>query len=107
MIGWKLSGVIGVAVMTAALVYGFGLGEFGAEGGAILDLVWGRVTLVDLYTGVGLVTAWVWWRDRTWRSALPWTVAFLLLGNLAVAGYVLARARQASSPADFFLGDRA
>jgi hypothetical protein len=107
MSGWKLSGAIGVAVMAVALVYGFGRGGFAAEGAAILDLTWGRVTLIDLYTGIGLATAWVWWRDRSWRSAVPWTVAFLLLGNLAVAGYVLTRARRANSPAEFFLGDHA
>lgn len=105
--GWKLSGLIGVVVMTTALVYGFGQGGFSSEGSAILDLVWGRVTLVDLYTGIGLATAWVWWRDRSWRSAMPWTMAFLLLGNLAVAGYVLIRAWQAKNPAGFFLGGRA
>lgn len=104
--GWRLGGAIGVGVMVVALVYGFGQGEFAREGGAILDLPWGRVTLIDLYTGIGLATAWVWWRDRSWRSAVPWTVAFLLLGNLAVAGYVLSRARQANNPGEFFLGDR-
>ncbi len=83
-VGWA-----GVIVMIAALVYGFTAGEFGAEGSAILDLAWGRVTLVDLYTGLALIGAWIVWRERSVVRALPWLVAMVFLGSLAAAAYVV------------------
>lgn len=87
-------GLVGVMAMAAALVYGFTAGEFGAEGRALLDLAWGRVTLVDLYTGLFLIGAWIWWRERSAARALPWLAGLIVLGSLAAAVYVLVAARR-------------
>jgi hypothetical protein len=81
-VGW-----VGIVVMVTALVYGFSAGEFGAEGSAILELAWGRVTLVDLYTGLALIGAWIVWRERSLVRALPWLI-MVFLGSLAAAAYV-------------------
>ena len=83
-VGWA-----GVIVMVAALVYGFTAGEFGTEGSAILDLAWGRVTLIDLYTGLALIGAWIVWREGSLLRALPWLVGMVFLGSLAAAAYVV------------------
>ena len=85
----RITGWIGVVVMVAALVYGFSAGEFGAEGSQILDLAWGRVTLIDLYTGLFLIGAWIVWRERSLARALPWLVGMVFLGALAAAAYVV------------------
>lgn len=82
-VGWT-----GIVVMVGALIYGFSAGDFGAEGSAILDLAWGRVTLIDLYTGLGLIGSWIVWRERSVLRALPWLVAMVFLGSLAAAAYV-------------------
>ena len=82
-VGW-----VGIVVMVTALVYGFSAGEFAAEGSAILELAWGRVTLVDLYTGLALIGAWIVWRERSVVRALPWLIAMVFLGSLAAAVYV-------------------
>ncbi len=82
-------GLAGVVVMVGALIYGFSVGDFGAEGSAILDLAWGRVTLIDLYTGLGLIGAWIVWRERSLTRSLPWLVAMVFLGSLAAAAYVV------------------
>ncbi len=83
-VGW-----IGVALMVGALVYGFSAGSFGAEGSQILDLAWGRVTLIDLYTGLFLVAGWILWREGSLVRALPWLIAMVFLGSLAAAAYVV------------------
>ncbi len=80
---------LGVAVMTIALILGFTGGDFTGEGGQILDLVWGRVTLVDLYVGVAIFGVFVVWRERSFGISTVWLVAFVMLGNLATALYVL------------------
>lgn len=80
---------LGVAAMTIALILGFTGGDFTGEGGQILDLVWGRVTLVDLYAGIAIFGVFVVWRERSVRVSVAWLVAFVVLGNLATALYVL------------------
>lgn len=80
---------LGVAAMTLALIMGFTGGDFTGEGGQILDLVWGRVTLIDLYVGIAIFAVFVVWRERSVGLSVGWLVAFVVLGNLATALYVL------------------
>ena len=91
-------------VMGATIIYGFVAGDFGDEGTTILDLAWGRVTLIDLYVGLGLFAAWVLLRDGP-RRAIPWLVGFVVLGNLATAIYAFAAARRAGSVEEFLVGE--
>ena len=88
---------LGVAAMTIALILGFTSGDFSGEGGQILDLVWGRVTLVDLYVGVAIIAAFVFWRERSVPISIAWLVAFIVLGHWATALYVLLASMRASS----------
>lgn len=90
-------------VMASTIVYGFVAGDFGDEGSTILELAWGRVTLIDLYVGLGLFAAWVLLRDGP-RRAIPWLVGFVVLGNLATALYAFSAARRAGSVEEFLLG---
>lgn len=88
---------LGVAAMALALIVGFTSGDFTAEGGEIIDLVWGRVTLIDLYVGIALFGAFVAWRERSVTVTVLWILLFIVLGNLATAVYVLLAAMQADS----------
>lgn len=93
----RLVAGIGVAGMIAAIVLAIGGGSFVEDGRAILDLAWGRVTLVDLSVGLVLVAVWIIWRERAPGRWIPWVLALALLGNLTTAAYVLVRAIRASS----------
>lgn len=55
---------------------------------------WGLATLADAY--FAFLTFWLWlaWKEAKWASSLGWLVAILLLGNLAMATYVLLQLRQ-------------
>ena len=88
---------LGVAAMTIALIYGFASGDFSGEGGQILDLVWGQVTLIDLYVGVAIIAAFVFWRERSVPISIAWLAAFIVLGHWATALYVLQASMRASS----------
>jgi hypothetical protein len=59
----KLIAILGILAMTAALVYGFTIGDFGADGALILANPWGIVSLVDLYTGFVLFSMWIYFRE--------------------------------------------
>jgi hypothetical protein len=91
------------AVMAVTIMAGLAAGNFGDEGGTILDLAWGRVTLVDLYVGLALFGGWIVIRERG-AAALPWLVALALLGNLATALYALIASLRSNSPTAFLLG---
>ena len=93
----RIIAALGVAAMAIALVYGFTSGDFTAEGGEILDLAWGRVTLIDLYVGIALFGAFVAWRERSVVSTSLWIALFIVLGNLATAVYILLAAMRADS----------
>ncbi len=103
---WRLIGWFAGGVMTVTLILAFVAGGFGSEGSTIVGLTWGKVTLIDLYTGVFLAAAWVWWREQRPVLALLWIGSFILLGNLGVALYVANAARTTTNPSDFFMGER-
>ena len=93
---------LGALVMVVALINGFVSGDFGVEGEQILDLVWGRITLIDLYVGIALFTTFVAWREGSVIKTLPWLIGFMVLGNLATAAYIAWAARSANSASELF-----
>jgi len=90
-------------LMAATIAYGLAAGSFGDEGRTILDLAWGRVTLIDLYVGLALFGGWILMRERSWRAA-PWLIALVFLGNFATALYAFVAAVRADSPTEFLTG---
>ena len=50
---------------------------------------WFIATLFDTY--FAFLTFWLWlaWKERTWPRRIGWLVAILLLGNIAMAIYLL------------------
>lgn len=64
---------------------------------ASTDSWWGALTLLDVYTGLFLITAYIAYRERSgWRVGL-WFVALVTLGNLATLAYVLLASRKVTS----------
>lgn len=78
-------------------------GGFAEEGRQILDLAWGRVTLVDLYVGLLLFAGWIALRERS-PVVLVWLVSLIFLGNLAAAAYALMASLRSDSPTEFLTG---
>jgi len=50
---------------------------------------WFIATLFDTY--FGFLTFWLWlaYRENSWIAAILWLIAIVLLGNIAMASYVL------------------
>ena len=90
-------------VMAGTIIYGIATGSFGEEGGEILDLAWGRVTLIDLYVGLALFGGWIVVRERS-AVALPWLIALVVLGNFASALYAFIAAMRSDSIDSFLTG---
>ena len=102
----KIIALLGLLAMTGVLIYGFTAGDFGADGAKILANPWGIVSLVDLYVGFTLFSAWIVYRERSPISIL-WVVLMMVLGFFTASLYVLI-ALQASQGewGRFFLSKR-
>lgn len=100
--------LLGLLAMSAVLIYGFTAGNFNAEGGQLMGMPWGIVSLVDLYVGFSLFSCWIVFRERAWLPSIIWVVLMMVLGFWAGALYTLIALR--SSGGDwrrFWMGKRA
>ena len=100
----RLVAAFGTAAMTAAIIGAFSVASFTADGSALTELTWGRVTLLDIY--LAFVFGWLWiaWRERSAVRAVGWLVATLVTGSLALFGYLLGAAMRADSVDALVLG---
>lgn len=76
----KIISVFGIIAMTAAIAYGFIVGDFASEGSLLTRMPWGIVSLVDLYTGFILFSLWIFYRERSVFVAILWTIGMMTLG---------------------------
>lgn len=90
--------------MLATIAYGFSAGDFSEEGAQLLDLAWGRVTMIDLYLAFAAAWAWIAWRERRVRSAAVWLILVVGLGSFAIWAYVLLAAVRARTVDELLLG---
>lgn len=61
---------------------------------------WFLATLSDAYFGFLTFYVWVAWKEQSWWARLLWFVAIMLLGNLAMALYVLSELRTLKEKAE-------
>lgn len=86
--------VIGVSLslwLVGILLFGTPYDEFSEQGSLLMDMIWGQISLLDLYSGFFLVIALVWFIEpKAWvRWAV--TITMPLLGNPILAIWVVAR----------------
>ncbi len=94
-------------VMVGAIGVSMATGDFAVEGSTLLDLAWGRMTLIDLYVGVALVWGWVVLRERRLWVALAWLPLFIVLGHGGSALYAAIASFRTDDVRQFLLGWRA
>ncbi len=102
----RLVAAIGVAMMTSLIVGGFSVASFTEEGGTILALAWGRVTLLDIYLAFLFGWLWIAWRERRPVRAALWAAATVVTGSLALFGYLLGASLRARDTTELVLGPR-
>jgi hypothetical protein len=104
----KTISILGMLAMTAVLIFGFTRGDFFTEGGKLIAMPWGIVSLVDLYTGFTLFSAWIIYREKSLAVAILWTVAMMTLGFFAGSLYAfIALQTSGGDWRKFWLGKRA
>ena len=100
----RVVAAVGVAVMTSLIVGGFTVASFTEDGGALLELAWGRVTLIDIYLAFLFGWLWIAWRERSLPRAVLWGLATLVTGSLALFAYLLGAALRATTTTGLVLG---
>lgn len=104
----KILTILGVLAMTAVIGYAFIAGDFAAEGAILTSLPWGIVSLVDLYVGFTLFSAWVAYREKSIPVTALWILAVMTLGAFTISLYAfLALRASQGNPQKFFMGNRA
>jgi hypothetical protein len=81
--------VLGMVAMTAVLIYGFTVGNFGEEGSVLLTMPWGIVSLVDLYVGFTLFSVWIVYREKSLVRSIVWVILMMVLGSFTASLYAL------------------
>ena len=85
----KILAAFGVLAMTGVLFYGFTAGDFGIDGAELLKNPWGVVSMVDLYTGFILFSAWIVYREKSALRSFIWVLLMMVLGFFTGSLYVL------------------
>jgi len=85
----KIIAALGLLAMTGVLVYGFTVGDFSVDGADLLQNPWGVVSMVDLYTGFMLFSAWIVYREKSLVRSLAWVLLMMVLGFFTGSLYVL------------------
>jgi len=85
----KVVAVLGLAAMTAVLIYGFTVGDFGEEGSILLSMPWGIVSMVDLYVGFTLFSGWIIYREKSPVRSIVWVILMMVLGSFTDSLYAL------------------
>ena len=104
----KIISVLGMLAMTSVLIYGFTVGDFFGEGSQLFAMPWGIVSLVDLYTGFTLFSAWIIYREKSLPVAILWTIAIMTLGFFAGSLYAFVTLQSSNGDwRKFWLGKHA
>lgn len=103
----KFIALVGLLAMTGILIYGFTVGNFAEEGGRLLAMPWGIVSLVDLYVGFALFSCWIVFREKAWLPSLIWVILMMVLGFWTGALYTfLALQKSGNDWRRFWYGKR-
>ena len=95
--------LVALLCMALARVSGLVSGEFGREARALAGMPWGLVAVIDVYIGLLFFSAWMIFREQSWPRGAIWLLAFLGLGNLATAVYVIKALNEANGRLAVFL----
>jgi len=103
----KFISLLGIIAMTGVLIYGFTIGDFSGEGSLLLSMPWGIVSMVDLYVGFTLFSAWIVFREKSPVASIIWVILMMVLGFFTASLYAfLALQKSDGDWGRFFLGNR-
>jgi len=93
----RLFAWISSLVMTFMIIFSLLTGNFFEQGSILMGLVWGQMSLVDLYVGFFLVYLWIYYKESRLLPRLIWAILLIVTGSLATALYILIESYRANT----------
>ncbi len=84
----KILALLGFIVMSTAIVIGFISGDFTGEGSVIISLIWGKITLIDIYIMFLIFASWIYYRENKFSNFLIWFIFLLIFGAATASLYI-------------------
>jgi hypothetical protein len=84
----RYASLASLIVMASMIVFSISTGNLFEEGAIIGSLVWGQMSLVDLYVGFFLVYLWVFYKESSLITRVIWAILFVVTGSMATALYI-------------------
>jgi len=100
----KIIAWLGALIMAGMIVFSLVTGDFFGEGSILLGMVWGQMSMVDLYVGFILFYLWILRREKDLITKIIWFLLLMTTGSLATALYILKAAYESKTETEFFLG---
>ena len=85
----RLFAWISSLIMTFMIIFSLLTGNFFEQGSILMGLVWGQMSLVDLYVGFFLLYLWIYYKESKLLPKIIWAILLIVTGSLATAVYVL------------------
>ncbi|HET6785947.1 MAG TPA: DUF1475 family protein [Erysipelotrichaceae bacterium] len=93
----RLFAWISSLIMTFMIIFSLLTGNFFEQGSILMGLVWGQMSLVDLYVGFFLVYLWIYYKESKLLPKIIWAILLIVTGSLATAVYVLIESYRTSN----------
>lgn len=86
---------IGTIIMGFSIIYGFLVGDFTGEGSILLSLIWGKITIIDIYISFLIFAAWIIYRENNMLRSIIWFILMMVFGSFTSCLYLFLAFRQA------------
>jgi magnesium-transporting ATPase (P-type) len=100
----KWAGLAGTIIMAAMIGYSICHRGHCRRRPILLGMVWGQMSMVDLYVSFLLVYLWMFYREKTIGGKVFWLVLILVTGALATGLYIYLAASNSKTETEFFFG---
>lgn len=79
--------LLGAIIMALSIIYGFVIGDFTGEGKVLLDLIWGKITMIDIYIAFLTFAGWMFYREGFNLKSIIIFLGILVLGSFTICFY--------------------
>jgi uncharacterized membrane protein YobD (UPF0266 family) len=103
----KVLSLIGAIGFGALLVYGLATNTFFTEGSILSGLLWGQISLIDVYIMFIIFSFWIVYREKSVWKSIIWVILMMILGSFTACLYIFIAFMTARGDwKKFWLGNR-
>lgn len=84
----KILAILSFIIMSVSIITGFISGDFTGEGSIILSLIWGKISMIDIYLMFLIFAGWIFYREEKFSVFLIWFIFLLVFGAATASLYI-------------------